>query len=231
MIKLSITVVSASLILLLGAVVVQAADPSSVLIEVQMPDTAATAVEPRGWWSTLRFWLGARSLQLKPNPGTELTVHSSAYAPSPYQTDSTPCITASGTRVRDGVVATNFLPLGTVLEINGKRYIVEDRMNSRYSISSAQQAKYLDIWFASTSDALQFGRQKLKIKIIEYGSPGQSLIPSPSITPTIVVTPGPELLDRAGQRVNTVFTALTQFLTAAAGRSVNYADVDCSKLE
>lgn len=206
------------------------ADSSSVLLEVQT-STPIAVEQPTTWWGKLRFWLGARSLQLKPNPGTALTVNSSAYAPSPYQTDSTPCITAAGTRVRDGVVATNFLPLGTVLEINGKRYIVEDRMNSRYSITSAQQAKYLDIWFPSTEEALQFGRQKLKITIVEYGSPGQNLQPISSATPKTeaVVTPEPPILDRASERVNTVFTALTQFLTAAVGRS--HGDVDCSNLE
>src|SRR3990167_1248447 len=36
-----------------------------------------------------------------------------AYSSTPEETDSTPFITASGTHVRDGVVAANFLPLGT----------------------------------------------------------------------------------------------------------------------
>lgn len=218
------------IISLAGGIVSYAAESTSLLIEVETVNTPEV-VAPTTWWGKIRFWLGARSLQLKPTPGTELNVQSSAYAPSPYQTDSTPCITAAGTRVRDGVVATNFLPLGTVLEINGKRYIVEDRMNSRYNLNSANQTKYLDIWFASTGDALQFGRQKLKIKVIEYGSPGQSLAVSPTPTPKPVTTPRPQLLDRAGEQVNTVFTSLTQFLTAAAGRSPNYGDVDCSKLE
>lgn len=80
-----------------------------------------------GWLSGLRLWLTSKSTLQRLPIGTTFTIHSSAYASSPYQTDSTPCITAAGTRVRQGVVASNFLPMGTILEINGERYIVEDR--------------------------------------------------------------------------------------------------------
>lgn len=87
----------------------------------------------------------------------------SAYSSEPWQTDDTPFITASNTRVRDGVVATNFLPFGTLIrlpEIYGdKIFIVEDRMNRRYWFN-------LDIWFADTQLAREFGRKTVTVEVL-----------------------------------------------------------------
>ncbi len=150
-------------------------------INAYLEDTADAAVRvqiitPPGVEAKLGFWrqllssIGIRqTIRAKPPVGTKLLVQSSAYASSPYQTDSTPCVTAAGTRVRPGVVASNFLPIGTLLEINGEEYIVEDRMNPRY------QGYFLDIWFPATSKALEFGRRKLEVKIVGYGKPGQPI--------------------------------------------------------
>jgi 3D (Asp-Asp-Asp) domain-containing protein len=70
------------------------------------------------------------------------------------ETDDTPLITASGQTVRDGIVATNLLPLGTKVKIpalfGDKVFDVEDRMNKRYGQS-------LDIWMTSKAKALYFG--------------------------------------------------------------------------
>lgn len=144
-------------------------------IEVGVPKEAHIQTK---WWNAIRQYIGIRNvIPIHPKEGTVFRVHSSAYASSPYQTDSTPCVTAAGTMVRPGVVATNFLPLGTIVSINNKKYIVEDRMNSRYS------GYYLDIWFSSTEEALEFGRKKLEITIIEYSKPGADLDSSPSPEP------------------------------------------------
>ncbi|HLC49008.1 MAG TPA: hypothetical protein VJI96_01320 [Candidatus Andersenbacteria bacterium] len=124
--------------------------------------------------SLLRY-IGVKAIgRIKPPIGTKFIVSSSAYPPNPKHTDSTPCITASGTRVREGVVATNFLPLGTIISINNKPYIVEDRMARRFN------GYYIDIWFPSTSKALEFGRRKLEITIVAYGKPGAALTPTPA---------------------------------------------------
>lgn len=166
-----------------------------------------------GWFLNLRQWLGAKIV--RPKEGTRLIVQSSAYASSPRQTDSTPCITAAGTLVRPGVVATNFLPMGTLVKINGKLHIVEDRMNPRYA------GKYLDIWFPSTSEALIFGRKNIEIEVVGYGKPGQELT-------TDEQAEAPSNLKRAQAR----FTAFTKTLSAALltkiNPNVNRYDVDCT---
>lgn len=87
-----------------------------------------------------------------------------AYSSTPEQTDDTPFITAAGTMVRDGIVATNMLPLGTRIklpDLYGERvFVVEDRMHPR-------KRDQVDIWFPSYGQALQFGVKKSTIEILE----------------------------------------------------------------
>ena len=125
---------------------------TSVNIESMQIDTSNVPQLQRTWWQTILSYIGLKSNSGPTIPiGTKLSVVSSAYAPSKYQTDATPCITAAGTTVRPGVVATNFLPLGTIIAIANKKYIVEDRMNARY------KGYYLDVWFPSTSEGKTSG--------------------------------------------------------------------------
>jgi len=90
-----------------------------------------------------------------------------AYNSLENQTDSTPWITAAGTRCREGVIASNFLPMRTKVMIEGfgdRIFVVEDRMNRRYN-------KRIDIWFRSYGDAIQFGRRTLKFYVVEEVKP------------------------------------------------------------
>lgn len=191
---------------------IPAPDNEPRVLQLEVQEIGESELD-EGWWLNLRQWLGAKII--RPQEGTRFIVQSSAYASSPRQTDSTPCITAAGTVVRPGVVATNFLPMGTLLEINGQLHIVEDRMNPRYA------GRYLDVWFPSTSEALVFGRRNMEIEVVGYGVPGQELT---TAEPAEV----PSTLKRAQAR----FTAFTQTLSAAlltrVNPSVNRYDVDCT---
>ena len=92
------------------------------------------------------------------------TVRATAYSSTIDQTDDTPFVTASGTNVRDGILATNFLPFGTKIRIpeiyGDKVFIVEDRMNRRYWYN-------IDIWFPERSLAMAFGSKKVTIEIVD----------------------------------------------------------------
>ncbi len=90
----------------------------------------------------------------------KMIVTATAYNSEVGQTDSTPFITASGTTVRDGVIAANFLRIGTRVKIGDKMYVVEDRMNKRYD-------KRIDIWMESKADAKQFGVRNVEIEIYD----------------------------------------------------------------
>ncbi len=115
--------------------------------------------------------LGNDSLLPIADPSPELRVVKkmnvviTAYSSTVWQTDDTPFITASNTRVRDGIIANNYLPFGTKVrmpEIYGdKIFIVEDRMNRRKS------NYHIDIWLPSYSEAKEFGAQKTYIEVLE----------------------------------------------------------------
>ncbi|MBI3335159.1 MAG: 3D domain-containing protein [Candidatus Portnoybacteria bacterium] len=87
------------------------------------------------------------------------------YSSVPWQTDSSPFITAQGTWVREGVVAANTLPFGTKIMMpdlfGDKIFTVEDRM-------APKNYHKIDIWFPSTATARQFGVKKLKILVIPH---------------------------------------------------------------
>lgn len=91
-------------------------------------------------------------------------VEVSAYNSEEAQTDASPFITAKGTHVRDGIVATNMFPFGTVIKIpslfGDKIFVVEDRMNTRYQ-------KNVDVWFADKAAALKLGRRLVQIEVIQ----------------------------------------------------------------
>ena len=86
-----------------------------------------------------------------------------AYSSRVEETDSTPFTTASGSKVRTGVVAANWLPLGTQIRIpeffGSQVFTVEDRMNKRHS-------KKVDVWFSDTGEALRFGKKITRIEIL-----------------------------------------------------------------
>jgi 3D (Asp-Asp-Asp) domain-containing protein len=94
-----------------------------------------------------------------------LLVEMTGYSSTPEETNCQPFITASGEWVRDGIVAANFLEFGTKIRIpeyfGEKEFVVKDRMNSRYNNG------YVDIWFQTKSEAINFGRVSTKIEVIE----------------------------------------------------------------
>lgn len=84
-----------------------------------------------------------------------------AYTSSVDETDEDPFITASGSTVRHGTLACpSKYEFGTVIEIEGVRYICEDRMNKRY-----RQTERFDVWKVTKQDAFAWGNKKLSIKV------------------------------------------------------------------
>lgn len=92
----------------------------------------------------------------------------SAYNSIPNQTDGSPFVTAAGSCVRDGVVASNAFRIGTKIrfpELFGdKVFVVEDRMNPRYT-------DRIDVWMTDLQDARQFGlKRNARVEVIEEGT-------------------------------------------------------------
>ena len=108
--------------------------------------------------------LQAKSPSNNPELAARFLMQVTAYSSSVDETDSTPHVTASGTRTRDGVIASNAFPIGTQLRIpelfGEKILIVEDRMHQRFT-------DRIDIWMPSKWQALRFGKQQAEVEIIE----------------------------------------------------------------
>ena len=101
----------------------------------------------------------------KPRPAAQkiIKITVTAYSSTVDQTDGDPFTTASGTKVRDGVIATNFLPMGTKVRFpekyGDKIFVVEDRMHPRHQYMA-------DIWMPSRQMAKEWGVKYIKMEII-----------------------------------------------------------------
>jgi len=87
--------------------------------------------------------------------------NTSAYTSSVDETDSNPFITASGTHTHWGTVASNKLPFGTKLKIEGfgdTIFTVEDTGGPYFDI---------DIWMENKPKAFAHGRRMLKAWIVK----------------------------------------------------------------
>lgn len=85
-----------------------------------------------------------------------------AYTASVDETDASPLIMASGKMVYLGAIACpRSIDLGEKIEIKGLGvYTCEDRMNIRYTNN-------FDIFMTTKAEALKFGRQKIKYRIVK----------------------------------------------------------------
>lgn len=127
-------------------------------------EIARSENKPAKKWNVIN----APDMDTKPNYSSEnavrtMFVPTSAYTSDPAETDSTPFTTADGSRVRDGIVAANFLPIGTRIRIpdyfGNKVFEVHDRMNKRYW-------ERVDIWMLQKKDAYSWGVRTVKIEIL-----------------------------------------------------------------
>lgn len=97
-----------------------------------------------------------------PAEGMKFTVTATAYSSTTRETDGDPFTTASGTKTHLGTLATSgWLPLGTIVRIEGRIYTVEDLMNSRFA-----GQRIVDIWMNTPELATQFGVRALTLEIV-----------------------------------------------------------------
>lgn len=87
-----------------------------------------------------------------------------AYTSTVDQCDDDPFIAAGGKHVYDGMMAANWLPLGTKIKIpalyGDKIFTVDDRMNARYGYGR------MDIWLdTSKAEAKKFGVKRVEVEV------------------------------------------------------------------
>ena len=113
---------------------------------------------------------GASTLKVAPAPAVAtssvvsvLDMRITAYASVPDETDDTPFTTADGSRVADGIAASNILPFGTRIQIpalfGDKIFVIHDRMSQRIKNT-------IDLWMPTVAKALYFGAQKASILVL-----------------------------------------------------------------
>ncbi|GGJ60307.1 3D domain-containing protein [Deinococcus aquiradiocola] len=143
----------------------------SALIAKAPAKTASSAASTRAQGVTK-----AASSAAPRSTGRSAVVHSTAYNSTPGQTDATPYITATGTRVRSGVVALSRdllarFPYGTRITIEdlsgryssylrGRVFVVEDTMHPRIGNT-------VDVWMGSRSEALAWGSRNIRITAVQ----------------------------------------------------------------
>jgi len=86
------------------------------------------------------------------------------YSSSIQETQGDPFVTASGEKVREGIVANNLLNFDSKIRLpelfDNKEFIVKDRMNSRKGYY------HVDIWFPSRQEALEFGSKLAVMEVL-----------------------------------------------------------------
>lgn len=75
------------------------------------------------------------------------------------------CVTASGTKVYEGIVAMNCVPFGTKVKIFGVSYTVQDRLPER------KGCNHVDIYHDSWDEAIQYGVQTHNIEVYRDNTP------------------------------------------------------------
>lgn len=92
-------------------------------------------------------------------------MNTSAYTASEAECGKTDGITASGIPAEEGItIASDDLPFGTEVVIDGHTYIVQDRFGGNYR-------NRIDIYMDSVSRANTFGRREILVQIREHDRP------------------------------------------------------------
>ena len=102
-------------------------------------------------------------LPSEPVEGRKTIMNTSAYNSKEAQTDSTPNVTAYGTKTRWGVVAADpsVFPRGTKLYIEGFGYAVVEDTGRKV------KGNRIDIWMKDEKQAVNWGRRKAVVIVLE----------------------------------------------------------------
>ncbi len=134
-------------------------------IEKNLPTIQKNTLLPTASVFQLKSQPLAAIFEQEPKIAQRIRVVVTAYSSTVCQTDDTPFITASNSRVRKGIVANNFFPFGTRVRMpeiwGNKIFTVEDRMHWRKS------NYHFDIWFYSKQEAINFGIKNTYVEILK----------------------------------------------------------------
>jgi len=124
------------------------------------------------------------------------TVRATGYNSLASQTDSTPNVTATGTRTRFGVLAVSRdllsrdLPYGSIVRLRDLGTYYDGRGEGRYQsvldgqglfvvedTMHARKRQQVDVWFGDYASAVNWGVRELEVQVVRYGYEGPMLDP------------------------------------------------------
>lgn len=143
----------------------------AVVAPVAKPQPAVRAVAVK---APARATTPAPVIAATRSKARSMVLKATAYNSIPNQTDSTPTITATGTRTRVGVVAMSrdmlrVFPYGTRVKIedlsgrynfSGRVFVVEDTMHPR-------KTNQVDIWMPTYREAINFGKGTVRVTALK----------------------------------------------------------------
>lgn len=152
--------VAVATVAVLGNSLLPIATTMADVLKVSDPVTNTVATLPAGSYSVL-------------------TMRVTAYTSDVAETDDTPFITANGSIVHDGTMASNMLPFGTKVKIpalfGDKIFTVEDRMSPKFY-------RTVDVWMNNKKQAINFGMTYAKIVVLGTSTYAQSAFETKDIS-------------------------------------------------
>ena len=150
--------ISAVLLLALGtlsSIIVSDAAPTSDAVDIALANEGDALLNQSP--------VATAEPDVAPDVSRKVTATITAYSSEVRQTDDTPFTTASGSHVRYGVVAANWLSIGTRVRIpdifGDQIFVVEDRMSARHT-------DRMDVWLPTRAEAVHFGLRKAEVEIL-----------------------------------------------------------------
>jgi 3D (Asp-Asp-Asp) domain-containing protein len=118
-----------------------------------------------------RYSATGSELTAQPSPGQRLSFTATAYCKG--------LVSAAGVAIQAGIAASDpaLLPLGTIVQLNAS----DSKYDGIYSIldtGPAVQGREIDLYMWSCKEALQFGRQPVRLEVLRLGWGPRNVTPS-----------------------------------------------------
>lgn len=125
------------------------------------------AVEERRAATVVKARFMVKTPGVTPDPVDKRTLTVTAYSPRAVETDANPLQTASSKRVREGIVAVSRDLFERGWSFGKKVYVEDHGVFIIDDLMSSSKKQCLDIFMFNTDKALEFGKKRLAVVLLE----------------------------------------------------------------
>lgn len=125
------------------------------------------AVEGRRAAPVVKARLLLKTPTMTPDSVDKRTLTVTAYSPRPIETDGNPLQTASSKRVREGIVAVSRDLFQRGWSFGKKVYVEDHGVFIIDDLMSSSKKQCIDIFMFNTDKALEFGKKRLAVVLLE----------------------------------------------------------------